>query len=93
MAFGEYKGRCIGRLMHFAYAYDMKSDEAIFQGADKEPMMTLKGKPYANYTWDGDTDVPTFVFLGDFDYLNQVQDHRKPDILRSEEFRKDVFGS
>ena len=73
MAFGEYKGRCLGRLMHFLYEIDTNSDLAIFSSKDKTPMITLHGKPYADYVWDGDTDIPTFTFLGRFAHFNQTQ--------------------
>lgn len=73
MAFGEYKGRCIGRLMHFLYEIDTRSDSAIFGDGKTSPMITLHGKPYADYVWDGDSDIPTFTFLGEFAHLDQKQ--------------------
>jgi hypothetical protein len=41
-------------------------------------MITLRGEPFANYTWDGDTDIPTFEFLGSWVDFNKVQEARKP---------------
>ena len=64
MAFEKYKGRCIGRLMYFLYDYYRETDRAIFFTSGKDPMITLFGEPFANYEWDGDTDIPTFTFLG-----------------------------
>ena len=81
MAFERYKGRSIGRLMYFLYQYCIKSDECIFHGENKTPMITLWGKPFANYTWDEDTDIPTFNFLGKWKNLNKVQKNKKEIIL------------
>lgn len=95
MAFGQYKGRCVGRLMRFLYAYDNRSDEAIFHGHEYQEkygaMVTLSGRPYANYTWDGDTDVPTFCFLGDFGWLNKVQTRIKAELLATDKLRAELF--
>ena len=81
MAFGEYKGQCVGRLMYFLYQYSIESDECIFFGPKKFPMITLREEPFANYVWDEDTDIPTFTFLGEYKYLNRVQKEKKPIIL------------
>ena len=77
MAYGQYKGRSIGRLMHFLYAIDVNSDYSIFGEGKTSPMITLHGKPYADYVWDGDSDIPTFTFLGEFAHLNQRQAQEK----------------
>ena len=92
MAYIEYKGRCIGRLMRFLYEYDMRSDECVFHGEKEDPMITLFGKPYANYTWDGDTDVPTFTFLGEFGFLERSQKYKRPYILLTDKTREEIFG-
>ncbi len=92
MAFGQYRGRTIGRVMHFLYEYDMRSDECIFHGEAENPMITLDGKPYANYTWDEDTDVPTFTFFKEFGYLEKSQNYKKPYILEVEKKREEIFG-
>ena len=81
MAYGEYKGRCVGRLLHFLYRYNHNADVAIFHDPKHDPMITLWNKPFANYTWDGDTDVPTFTFLGDFKHFAAVQEREKPRLL------------
>lgn len=83
MAYAEYNGRCVGRLMYFLYKYHHASDSCIFHGKHKVggSQITLWGRPFANYTWDGDTDVPTFEFLGDFSFLNKVQKREKPLLL------------
>ena len=92
MAFAEYRGRCIGRLMHFLYAYIPKSDYAIFSDKKESPMITLFGQPFADYEWDGDTDIPTFTFLGEYKYLKEKQEREKLYLLRVEKMRKEWFG-
>ncbi len=92
MAFNQCEGRCIGRLMKFLYEYDLRSDECIFHGEKEDPMITLHGKPYANYTWDGKTDIPTFTFLSESERLGRIQAHNKPYLLIIEKRREEVFG-
>ena len=82
MAYAEYKGRCVGRLMYFLYAYNHITDECLFSGSKESPMITLFGNPFDNYEWDGDTDIPTFTFLGKYIHLNDVQEQRKPEVLQ-----------
>lgn len=92
MAFGQYKGRCIGRLMRFLYDYCIKSAECIFHGENEDPMITLYGEPFANYIWDGDSDIPTFTFLGEYEYLNKVQERKKEYILELFKLAEELFG-
>jgi hypothetical protein len=53
--------------------------------------ITLFGKLFANLRWDGDTDIPTFEFFGDFgDWYQEAQVRKKADVVAiSEEFRKE----
>ncbi len=92
MAYGEYNGRCIGRLMHFLYYYHHRTDECIFHEEHEDPMITLWGKPFANYEWDGDTDIPTFTFLGEWEFLNKTQKVTKENLLKADELREKIFG-
>jgi hypothetical protein len=86
MSYSGYRGRNIGRVLHFLYAYTHRADVMIFHGPNADPMITLGGEPVANYTWDGDGDVPTFCFLGDYEYLEATQRVRKHEILQQEAF-------
>lgn len=88
--YSSYKGRCVGRLLFFLFQYHPLGDECVFHGQDKSPMITLLGKPFADYRWDGDSDVPTFKFFGEFSYLENVQQSAKPDILRYERREQSV---
>ena len=92
MAYKEYKGRCIGRLMSFLYEYHHRTDECVFYEEDKDPMITLWGRPFANYVWDGDTDIPTFTFLGEWEFLNEIQKVKKEYLLKVDEMREKIFG-
>jgi hypothetical protein len=66
--------------MYFLYHYHQDFDEC--QMGDGE--VTFHGKVVAKYVWDGDTDIPTFVFYGRFEYLNQVQDRLKKQVLEGD---------
>jgi hypothetical protein len=72
MAYKQYKDRNIGRLMYYLYKYNMQTDSCIFELNGKSPMITLYGKPFANYIWDKGTNIPTFEFLGEYEFLNHV---------------------
>lgn len=81
----RYKGRCIGRLLRFLWEYDKNADRMVFHGENSNPMITFLGKPYANYSWDEDTDVPTFEFLGYDKVLREwIQMSKKKDIIKLE---------
>jgi len=83
--YNHYRGRCIGRLLRFLWEYDKNADRLIFHGENVTPMITRYGKPYANYTWDGDSDTPTFEFLcEDKIWLLRVQENKKKDIIKFE---------
>lgn len=71
MAYEYYKGRCIGRLLHFLYKYDMNHADTVLFGSEED--ITCNGEPYADYVWCLDTDIPIFTFLGKFAYLNDIQ--------------------
>ncbi len=76
MAFENYKGRTIGRLLYFLYKYTFKADTfKIGNGFVYESdEVTL----VATYKWDGDSDVPTFEFVDDYKCLGTIQDSIKP---------------
>lgn len=65
---GHYRGRCIGRAIHFLYHYagfDVAEHAEIGHDA-----VTYRGKPFARFTWSdrfGRCDVPEFTFLDDKD--------------------------
>jgi len=80
MTFSKNHGRCIGRLLQFLYRYNIDFDYC--QIGDGEVL--LHGRLVAKYVWDGDTDIPTFVFYERFEYLNKVQNEWKQQILEGE---------
>jgi hypothetical protein len=94
MAYGGYRGQCIGRLLRFLYDYNMNVGEySIFHGDGKITMHTDDGAAGASgYTWnnDGDGDIPTFTFVGDYYYLNDVQKQRQPKIITYDKLRNPV---
>jgi hypothetical protein len=58
--YSEYKGRCVGRLLHFLSRYTSWHRDCTFIDNNK---IMLYGHLFATYTWDNDSDVPTFVFV------------------------------
>lgn len=66
MSFWNYRGRCIGRVIHFLYHYagmDV-AEHATIDGDRVE----YRGKPFATYKWSdtiGLCDVPEFTFVND----------------------------
>ena len=75
MSFWNYRGRCIGRVIHFLYHYaGMDVAEHAQIGGDR---VEYRGKVFAKFTWSdsfGECDVPVFEFMDDADgWLNQAQ--------------------
>jgi len=79
MAFNQYSGQCVGRLMYFLYKYNTQSDS--WQMGDGT--VTAYGKQAATYTWDedGDSDYPTFVFIKEYDWMHEVQASEKQELI------------
>lgn len=96
--YGYYRGRCIGRVLHFLYAYHIQdADMVTFNGPTATNpdnwQITLRGKLFATYSWDEDSDVPTFKFFGDHaKFFEERQVQYKDWVLEKdklrEEFRK-----
>jgi len=80
MAFEEYKGQCVGRLMYFLYKYTYQSDS--WQMGDGK--VYSNKKVIATYTWDNDddSDYLTFVFNGNYEWLNKEQERNKEQIIK-----------
>lgn len=87
--YAHYTGQCVGRLLHFLYEYGIPFySDMIFDGKGN---ITLHGRVFATYTWDDNTDVPTFKFEGNW-YLQidrkgaaklyeEIQTRMKPRVL------------
>lgn len=66
MGFYNYKGRSVGRVMHFLFDvyHIIRSDSFVFGGDGKiyeSHSDCEKGKVLMEYIWFGTTDVPLFV--------------------------------
>jgi hypothetical protein len=81
---GNYRGRCIGRVLHFLCEYGFPwYDETMFDGRGN---ITLRGRLYAEYTWDQDTDIPTFKFHGEgADFREEVQRREKEQVVKMDQ--------
>lgn len=91
MAYGDYRGQCVGRLLRFLYDYhSMLAETVIFHDDGKITDRHDNGDVIATYTWnnDGDGDIPTFEFTPKFGYLREVQARRQPEIIKYE----DILG-
>jgi hypothetical protein len=83
MSFWNYRGRCIGRVIHFLYHYaGMDVAEHATIGGDS---VEYRGKSFAEYTWSdrfGEADVPVFSFLSDgADRLDASQTVRRAEAI------------
>lgn len=69
--YSRYKGRSMGRLLHFLYYYcplrivEVVQFETGTPGDDSTGEMSLYGKPFLNYKFD-ENDYPTFTFVGEY---------------------------
>lgn len=95
--YANYRGRCIGRLLHFMYDYSIKDcDICIFDG--KSQAITVRGKLLATYEWDkdeqgNDTDIPTFEFFGETaKFWESAQKEKKAQVVMQDEFYEKLFG-
>lgn len=85
MAYGEYRGRSIGRLLRFLYEYSHLADGWVF--GNNNNILSHNGpnpEVVATYEWDGDSDTPTFKFTQEYEYLNSQQNNYKSIILDRE---------
>lgn len=89
MAYSSYKGRCVGRLLHFLYDYTKQADGFCFAGNKVYADSKCK-KLVATFIWDGNTDVPTFQFVGEFKSLETQQSQRKPQIVKVNEMMNNI---
>jgi hypothetical protein len=84
--YSNYKGQCIGRLLHFMYEYSVHNyDLAIFDGKTKTVL--LHGRLLAEYSWDlnekgEETDYPTFKFHGpNREWFEKIQGLKKARVI------------
>ena len=96
MAYSEYTGRSLGRILHFLAEYcgvSIARDVTFDLGV---PVITHRGTSFAEVTWgeDDQWDVPTFKFLGpNARYYQQLQDERKEDLLKLDAIRAEMKGN
>ncbi len=75
--YSKYKGRSIGRILHFLYHYtnvDIAGRATISNGT-----ILYCGEVIATYEWEGETDMPVFKFANDF--FNKNQESRKEEAI------------
>jgi hypothetical protein len=82
LSFWNYRGRCIGRVIHFLYHYaGMDVAEHATIGSDR---VEYRGKAFATYTWSdrfGEADVPVFAFLSDAGRLDMMQTSKRAEAI------------
>jgi len=72
MAFGQYKGRCVGRLMHFLYPISHLFDYNAKFG-DGKIYWGFNGPCIATFDWEEDSDFPIVDFI-DPDFKKRYHD-------------------
>ena len=88
MSYNHYRGRCVGRVMAFLYAYSHRADSWYFN--DQAIFLDNKCNfKIATYTWNSDVegdpnyDVPTFKFSEAFIFLAEQQRRHKAEVIES----------
>ena len=89
MAYEGYEGRVRGRILYFLYRYTFKAD--TFKIIDGKIYESNETTLVATYTWDGDSDVPTFKFVGDYKCLDTIQKSLKSLLTGEEKFDVGMF--
>lgn len=83
MTYENYEGRSIGRLLYFLSKYGPRVDTFIIGEGKVEKS---HGELIGTYTWDDDTDIPTFVFINEYNHFNTMQDEIKSAIVEAKGF-------
>lgn len=88
MAYNEYSGQCVGRIIYFLYEYNRSIGELSYIGDG-----TISADPYckeviATYVWNnhGDGDIPWFTFTNKYVWLSEIQSRKYYQIVSSEYF-------
>jgi len=89
MAYSHYKGRCVGRLLHFLYDYTTQADSFCF-ASGKVFSNSKCNEVVATYTWENNTDIPTFQFSELYSRLTLQQNFRKPFLIKSLERENNI---
>jgi len=71
MAYDEYKGQNIGRLLYFLYKFNHIFDTCTYGNGI---IYYSETEIIGTYTWDGLTDLPIFEFGGRYESLNDCKD-------------------
>ena len=95
MSHFPYRGRNIGRLLHFLYQFSTTFDHCRFRGSDQT--IWLGNKIVAEYQWQEGTDIPIFTFYNidrheDFERFNHEQEWRIKEILELDRRVTDFWG-
>lgn len=88
MNLNKYYGRNKGRLLYFLDNYFRKEEDPPFLFRPSFPMIIYQNEYFADYSWDKNTDIPTFNFLEKYKYLEEIQKDVKPRILEIENLIK-----
>lgn len=88
MAYGTYRGQCVGRMLYFLYSYTTRADEFIFHGDGKITDRHDNGTVVATgVEWGGPcNDIPTFTFTEDFAFLKTQQEQKQKQLAEQSEW-------
>lgn len=81
MAYMNYRGRCVGRIMAFLFAADSSSDEWARIGTNQ---INFYNNPFASFEWLGDTDIPVFTLTEEYESYKHVLDRAYVRVLRND---------
>jgi len=83
MAFEQYRGRCVGRLMRFCYKLTHHSDSWKF--GYKDDVGTIynsnESEVVATYSWEDDTDIPVFKWSPKYEIFGTSFSHLRNEII------------
>jgi hypothetical protein len=88
-AYSSYRGRSVGRIMHFLYSVNHRFDDSakignkiIYDGYSRDGKGN--GPIMATFEWDGESDVPIFKFTEPYAQYQQIMDEVTKLILEDE---------
>ena len=93
--YSNYKGRCVGRVLHFLYHYCglTIAERAIISFAPSE--VKYGNELLASYRWLGDTDIPVFTFVDKLENSHWSTEHmerKQNEALYWRDVLTDVFS-
>jgi hypothetical protein len=86
MAYSNYSGQCVGRILYFLYKTDSLLGEHSYIGDGKITKDYEGNDLIATFSWnnDGDGDIPIFKFTDKYSEYQLYYENAKVEILKKE---------